>query len=434
MTAAALRRNLWLFHLYRLLSTSYLFIPVLFLRSRGLSYTQVGLLNTVYSVTVMLFEVPTGALADHFGRRLAMGLGSLLMAAGCLVDYFGQGFFAYALGDGCLALGMTLTSGADSAYLFDLLKDAGQEQDYRRLEGSATAAKLVGTALALVLGGWVARSNIDMTYALSAGVCLLSALIALGFTERPPQDLEAAPKSAWLLPLMLSSLREVRYRPRLRFAIAFSVLIFVLLREGMYLYPIYLEHARFDRFQIGLTLALLTLLAAWSAHRIELIRAVLGERRLLVLLPLLLSVTYLLLGRYFAVGWGVGLLGLQMVVNGIYSPLSKELLNREIKNSGQRATVLSLESMSRRLVFGVAPPVVGAFMDRASLPMGFIVSGLLGLVGCALLFSYGRSHKVRQRVPLGGSVTAPVPAVTVPGTLPPPGAPSSWPANSPRHG
>src|SRR5580658_5321019 len=223
--APHVRRNLWLFHLYRFLSTSYLFIPVLYLQSRGLSFTQIGLLSTVYCVTVMVFEVPTGALADHFGRRLAMTMGSLLMAAGCLVDYAGRSFPVFALGDGLLALGMTLASGADSAYLFDLLRDHRREHHYRRLEGSASAAKLVGTSLALMLGGWVARRDIALTYLLSAGVCLLSAVIAAFLQERPvtasPMGSAAGKgRPAWLVPLMGSSLREIRSRPGLRAAIA----------------------------------------------------------------------------------------------------------------------------------------------------------------------------------------------------------------------
>src|SRR5437588_4640152 len=139
---ARLGTDLNLFHAYRFLSTSYLFMPVLvkFFQARGLDFTQIALLNSVYALTAILFEVPTGALADRFGRCRAMLLGALLMALGCVVDFGGHGFWSFALGEGLLALGMTLSSGADSAYLFDLLRSAGREHEYRRHEGIATAA------------------------------------------------------------------------------------------------------------------------------------------------------------------------------------------------------------------------------------------------------------------------------------------------------
>ena len=65
-----------------------------------------------------------------------------------------------------------------------------------------------------------------------------------------------------------------------------------------------------------------------------------ASRRLVWAMPLALAVSYGVLGRWFAV-WGIALLAVQALVNGIYSPFSKELLNREIADSGQRATVLS---------------------------------------------------------------------------------------------
>src|SRR5262245_53902607 len=94
-----LERKLRLFQLYRFLSTSYLFAPVIlvFFGGRGLTVTEITLLNSVYCVTAMLFEVPTGVLADRWGRRKAMVLGSLMMAAGCTLDWLGHSFLVFAV-------------------------------------------------------------------------------------------------------------------------------------------------------------------------------------------------------------------------------------------------------------------------------------------------------------------------------------------------
>ena len=80
-------RDLRLFYLFRLLATSYLWVPisVLFMQSRGLTFGQIMTLGGVYSAVVILVEIPTGAFADRIGRRQSMMLGALMMVAACLV-------------------------------------------------------------------------------------------------------------------------------------------------------------------------------------------------------------------------------------------------------------------------------------------------------------------------------------------------------------
>jgi predicted MFS family arabinose efflux permease len=389
---ARLSRDLRLFHVYRLLSTSYLFLPVLitFFVSRGLDFTHIALLNTVYALTAIVFEVPTGALADRFGRCRAMMLGSLLMAIGCVVDFNGRDFWTFALGEGLLALGMTLTSGADSAYLYDLLGAYGREHEYRRHEGSATAAKLLGAAAALVVGGFVGRSAPAATYAATACVCAAAALVAMMMRE-PPFVRE---DDSDFLHGMAHAARAVATRPPLRFAVGFSVLVFVLLRMGLYLNPPYLSGAGLDTAWIGVVLALLSVAGAVAAQRIESVRRHLGEARLLWSMPLALAVSYALCGRFVAV-WGVALLAVPALVNGLYSPFSKELLNREIADSGQRATVLSVESMARRLAFGAFAPVAGVLIDAHGLHAALYLCAGAGVTGVGLLVATSVSRRRR---------------------------------------
>jgi len=376
----ALARDLRLFLGYRLLSTSYLFVPVflLYFRSRGLTMTQVTLLNTVYCGTLILFEVPTGVLADRWGRRRAMVLGSIMMAAGCLLDYAGRGFLEFAVGDGLLALGMTLSSGADSAYLYDLLRDAGREHEYRRREGAASAAKLVGAAAALAAGGWLGRHDLGATYLVTAAVCLVAAGVAALLSEkhvRPSRPRRVTGQIA------TSARLAVQHRP-LAFAILFSTLLFTLVRMGLYLHQPYLTRAGFALEHVGLVLAALSLAGAWGAARIDSLRRLVGEQGLLWGVPAALALSYLVLGHWFA-GWGIALLAVQSVLNGVYSPLSKELLNREIADSSHRATVLSVESMARRIAFGVFAPLCGLLMDGFGLGAGLYACAALGALGTA---------------------------------------------------
>src|SRR5438034_11788117 len=135
-----MKRDLRFFYLYRLLSAAYLFVPaqVAFYLERGLTWTEIFTLTSVFSAVPVVLEVPTGALADRIGRRFAMVLGSLSMAVAFMVYYFGNSFAWFVVAESVFALGMTLTSGPDSAYLFDLLKGDGREGRYSSHEGTAS--------------------------------------------------------------------------------------------------------------------------------------------------------------------------------------------------------------------------------------------------------------------------------------------------------
>ena len=166
--------------------------------------------------------------------------------------------------------------------------------------------------------------------------------------------------------------------------VAFSVITFTLLRMGLYLQPTWLASEGLDVAWIGAVLAALSLVAAVGAEGIEAARRRLDERALVILLPAVIGVAYLALPRF---GWPIGILLLAVLAlgNGVYSPLSKDLLNREISDSGQRATVLSVESMARRLGFGAFAPLAGVLIDDRGLSSGIQATGLLGLCGAVVV-------------------------------------------------
>jgi hypothetical protein len=97
------------------------------------------------------------------------------------------------------------------------------------------------------------------------------------------------------------------------------------------------------------------------------------------------------------------------VVNGVYSPFSKELLNREIADSGQRATVLSVESMARRLAFGAFAPIAGVLIDGHGLHWGLSLCAGVGLLGAGLLLASSVRRHQRGLLGFEGEVT-PTPA------------------------
>ena len=139
-------RNIRYYPLHRLLLGLIIIGPVLtpHLRSKGLDYTQIMVLQSISAVSLVLFEMPTGIIADRVSRRLSLFLSGATLALGLTVYILGQSFTVLAVAEVLFAIGMTFRSGANSAFLYESLARLGREQEYTRIEGRATSWIFIG--------------------------------------------------------------------------------------------------------------------------------------------------------------------------------------------------------------------------------------------------------------------------------------------------
>lgn len=381
------RRDLWLFNAFRLLATSYLYVPIfmLFQAERGLSFQDRLSLGGIYSAVIVLVEVPTGVFADRIGRRRSMLIGALAMVASALVAAGAHGFGAFAIAEALGALSMALCSGADSAYLFDLLRASQRVEEYPRREAVASAWHLLGSALAFAGGGLLARSDLALPYLVTAIVAALAAIVACAM--RDDRVHAGGPREPARIVLrvwgehMLAALAAVARNGRLAWMVAYSAVVFVLLRATIYVYQPYLAERGLDPAQIGLLFAGVYLVASVVAYRTHRLRARLGDDLLLWGLLAVLATSFIALAGARNGPWMLALLVVQAIANGVYSPLTKPLLNAEIADSSQRAAVLSVESMARRVAMGLFAPLVGLYGQTDVM----LLCGAVGLGGLMLL-------------------------------------------------
>jgi MFS family permease len=360
--------NLRLFYLFRLLATSYLWVPVFyhFMTSRGLGFDEIMLLAAIYSGVVILVEIPTGALADRIGRRTSMMAGALAMVVSCLIAYSAHSFAVFVLAEVFAAVSMSLCSGADSAYLFDLLQANGRGDEYPRREGTASAWHQAGSAIAFAAGGLLGEIDLAIPYLATAAVAGIAFVIALSLSEEDLPARVRRPQRSVRVELadyfrhMAEAIGEVRRRSGLAWIIVFSAVVFMLLRATIYLYQPYLEARSFGIAETGFAFAGVYVVATVVAHNVQRLRQALGEPALVWGLLATLAASFVLLNQ-FAGPWALIMLAVQAGANGLYSPLVKPILNRQIEDSGKRATVLSIESIAQRAATGLFIPITGLY-------------------------------------------------------------------------
>jgi MFS family permease len=378
--ATRLVRNLRLFYAFRLLATSYLFVPIfmLFQADRGLSFFERLALGGIYSAVIIVVEVPTGVFADRLGRRRSMMWGAVAMVASCLLATRADGFIEFAVAESLAALSMALVSGADSAYLYDLLAAHDRAHEYPRRESAASAWHLLGSAIAFAGGGALAQVHMTLPYMVTAGVALVAAVIA-ALLEEDHEPIEPAPRGGWFAQTV-AALDEVVRNGKLLWLVGYSAVVFALVRATIYVYQPYLAERGLSTLEIGLLFAGVNLIAAFVSYRTWSLRATFGDERLLWGLLAVLGISFIGLASAGAGPWMLALLFVQAVASGIYSPLTKPLLNREIR-SENRAAVLSVESMGRRAAIGVFAPLVGLYGQQNVM----LLCGAVGIAGLVIL-------------------------------------------------
>lgn len=386
VTDARIQRSLRLFYVFRLLATSYLYVPIfmLFQEDRGLSYFERLALGGLFSAVIILVEIPTGVFADRIGRRRSMLIGALTMVASCLIASDAHGFGRFAIAEALGAVSIALCSGADSAYLFDFLREHDRSHEYGRRESTASAWHLMGSAIAFAGGGLLAQIDLALPYLVTAGVAAVAAVVACMLHDDRPVADERFPARVVLRSWgaqMRSALAEVACNPRLAWLVGYSAVVFVLLRATVYIYQPYLKERGLGTVAIGCLFAGVYVVASLVAYRTYRLRRKLGDDALVWALLAVLAVSFVGLAGAGNGPWMLGLLVIQAVANGLYSPLTKPLLNAEISDSRRRAAILSVESMARRAAMGIFAPLVGLYGESDVM----LLCGGVGLGGLMLL-------------------------------------------------
>lgn len=131
-----------------------------YLHRIGLSYSRMFILEMAFSAAMMALEVPTGIVADRWGRKISLCLGSFFLAAGFFMFGIFHAFAVLFAAELICALGMTLVSGADKALLYETLKRSGTPEESTTVFARYEAAGTAGLFISFPLGSLFAGSGI----------------------------------------------------------------------------------------------------------------------------------------------------------------------------------------------------------------------------------------------------------------------------------
>lgn len=176
---------LFRFSLYGFLRNQRYFEPffVLYLLDRGLSYFEIGLLIAFRELIVNLLEIPSGVVADSFGRIRTMILSLCVYAASFVVYGLAHSLSMLFLATFLYAVGESCRTGTHKAMIFDWLRRNGRTEEKSKIYGYTRSWSKIGAAVSLPLAGGIVlwTKHYDATFYASAALCLAGVINLLGY-------------------------------------------------------------------------------------------------------------------------------------------------------------------------------------------------------------------------------------------------------------
>lgn len=371
-----------LFALYGTLSAVYR------IREAGLDPLQLILVGTVLELTVFLFEIPTGIVADAYSRRLSCVIGWAVIGVGFVVESTHPSFVPILIGQVLWGIGFTFTSGAFQAWIVDEVQnDEGGSVGRLLLRGSQ--AGQLGALVAIGVAVWLGHRSLALPlFAAGVGFLALAVFGALTMPERGFRPLPRGERESWQT--FARTLREgvgvVRSQPTLAWILLIAVLIGSSSEPLDRLWELHFLRSfqfpggeRLDAVTwFGIISAVSLVLgiggAEWVRRRLDLDRAGVAVRALMGMNGVLVvAIAVFALAPNFTVA--LAAMWTLSVLRRVSDPVLATWTNQQIP-SQVRATVLSMQTQGDSLGQVVGGPALGG-LARASLPAAFLATSAL---------------------------------------------------------
>jgi len=370
------KSNIWKFYLLNFFVSFEIVagIFVLFLLANHLTLVQVMFLETLFVVSLFVMEVPSGVFADLYGLKTTFGLASLLLALGWAGYGLSHSFFTFFLSNFSLAAGYALWSGADSAFVYDTLKEIKHVDKFKKIMGRTRTFAMLAIGVSSVIGGFLAELlGFRPLYFIGATFIFLGFFIVLSLKE--PKPYQKIVDKNFLVHLK-QGLNIVRQNSKIKkYMIYFSFLG----AFGLILFPLfqpYLQQGDIPVRFIGLSVGAYFLFMGLGYIVAEPISKLFKKEKLLLLLILLITVLVFLGISWLNVLIGLFLILLLSFMKSIADLVIGHTINDSI-DSEHRATVISIKNMGQRFVYAIIAPFVGYFIDIFSLKEAFLMMGIL---------------------------------------------------------
>jgi len=229
-------------------------LPIFFMYfSASLSISEVLVLESIYYLSVVVLEIPSGYFSDIVGRRKTLIVSSLAFATSYfLFGFLDPSFTLLVVAQVFLACGMSFLSGTDTAFYYESLEAEGLANEYVDREAGIQTKKQIASAFAVLIGGILGSMHLRYGYIMSF-VFILPALFISWFFIEPVKKKIQAPQNFFK---QLVSVKNEILKPELKWIFIFSINLFILSHIPYEFYQSYLELLQVQDLSFGVHAAI----------------------------------------------------------------------------------------------------------------------------------------------------------------------------------
>ncbi|MFW9875807.1 MAG: MFS transporter [Candidatus Thorarchaeota archaeon] len=375
------KTNLWKLYTFHFFMGLHLISGVLlpfFLRWGKLTFVEVMLLQSYFTMMTLLFEIPCGAIADYMSRKFSLILGALITALAALIYGSYPNIFIFGIGETLWAFAGALISGTDQAFMYDTLRKLGRENDILKITARNRSFMLFGITVSAPIGSIIGANlslNLVMTFMFFP--FFMAALISLTLRE-PNHELEKK-KTDNYITIIKSGFKELKRNKILRILAFEMIMTESIVFFLIWTYQIYLEALSFQLVFFGLVSASMTVIQIIFNNIVaKLTTRIKNKTNFLQIYTIIPGLGYILIALIFYIP-----ISIPLILTIIGFGFSRRLIfvkgiNKQIETHN-RATVLSTINMAASLIRSVLYPFIG-FLVTWNLSTTFILFGAIIII------------------------------------------------------
>ncbi|SNX55318.1 MFS transporter [Thermoanaerobacterium sp. RBIITD] len=378
-------------------------IPIIaiYYRYVGLNLFQIGLVSTIFELSIFIFEIPTGFIADKIGRRFSILLSFLSFSVSGILYFSIRNIIGIMCASIMQGIGYTFISGSLQAWAIDTLKQNGDDSYIKSTIVSGTQSRRLGSLLGSVMGGYLGIKNINILWFLYIFLGFAAMVYSYIFVrEKREKFLDNGEKFNIKNLLHIDEISKVFIeKDKVIFITAILLFIISIIYEfslspvDEYWTILFSEKLKINTFIIGLITAisnivlivLVTPIVNYLSKRLKDITAFLAVTILIIFSLVLLASVKMVLNSILV-------FILFRLFTGVYEPIMDYYLNR-LLNDQYRATMLSVYSMAGSIGEILSGISIGTIAENRGISIAFYAGAVSLLFELILFFAINKIRK-----------------------------------------